>query len=128
LTLNVYQWLCVIAVPNLIFLLWQTIINKMKKKKEDAVAARRAEIEKQQEEIKKQNETLEAQNKATMLGVQALLRDRLLQAFKHYISQGYADYSDRENVRNMYEQYEALGPNSVMSDLYEQFTELPMQL
>ena len=128
MTLNVYQWLCVIAVPNLIFLLWQTIINKMKKKKEDAVAARRAEIEKQQEEIKKQNETLEAQNKATMLGVQALLRDRLLQAFKHYISQGYADYSDRENVRNMYEQYEALGPNSVMSDLYEQFTELPMQL
>lgn len=125
--MNVYQWLCVLAVPNLFFLLWSTIINKKQKKKEEAVSRRRAEIERQQEAIKQQNNVLEAQNKATMLGVQALLRDRLLQAFKHYISQGYADYSDRDNVRNMYEQYETLGPNSVMNDLYEQFTELPMQ-
>ena len=126
--MNVYQWLCVFAVPNLIFLFWQTVINKKMKKKDEAVAARRAEIERRQVEIRQQNETMEAQNKATMLGVQALLRDRLLQAFKHYIQQGYADYGDRDNVRNMYEQYEALGPNSVMSDLYEQFTELPMSL
>jgi len=125
---NVYQWLCVLAVPNLVFLIWQTVINKRVKKKEEAVAARRAEIEAQQKEIKEQNDALEAQNKATMLGVQALLRDRLLQAFKHYIQQGYAEYSDRDNVKNMYIQYEALGPNSVMEDLYEQFTELPMQL
>ena len=126
--MSVYQWLCVLAVPNLMFFFWQAVINKRKKKKEDEVARRRAEIERQQEEIRKQNEMLEKQNKATMLGVQALLRDRLLQAFRHYISQGYADYTDRENVKNMYDQYEALGPNSVMSDLYEQFTELPMQL
>ena len=126
--MNVYQWLCVLAVPNLVFLIWQTVINKRVKKKEEAVAARRAEIEAQQKEIKEQNDALEAQNKATMLGVQALLRDRLLQAFKHYIQQGYAEYSDRDNVKNMYIQYEALGPNSVMEDLYEQFTELPMQL
>lgn len=126
--LNVYQWLCLFAVPNLFFLLWSTIINRRQKKKDEDVAARRKEIEQQQAEIKKQNEQLEAQNKATMLGVQALLRDRLLQAFKHYISQGYADYTDRQNVQNMYAQYEMLGPNSVMSDLYEKFTELPMQL
>ena len=126
--LNVYQWLCLLAVPNLFFLFWSTIINKRQKKKDDAIAARRAEIERQQEQIKRQNEQLETQNKATMLGVQALLRDRLLQAFKHYLQQGYADYTDRQNVQNMYAQYEALGPNSVMSDLYEKFTELPMQL
>ena len=126
--MNVYQWLCVFAVPNLIFLLWQTFINKQTKKREKTVERRRREIETKQEEIRVQNEQLEAQNKATMLGVQALLRDRLLQAFKHYISQGYADYTDRENVKNMYDQYEALGPNSVMSDLYEKFTALPMQL
>lgn len=128
MALNVYQWLCVLAVPNLVFLLWSTLINKRQKKKEDAIAARRAEIERQQEAIRKQNEFMEKQNKATMLGVQALLRDRLLQAFKHYISQGYADYSDRDNVKNMFDQYEALGPNSVMNDLYEQFKELPLQL
>ena len=126
--MNVYQWLCLFAVPNLFFLFWSTIISKRQKKKDDAVAARRAEIEKQQEEIKKQNDQLEAQNKATMLGVQALLRDRLLQAFKHYISQGFADYTDRENVKNMSDQYEALGPNSVMTDMYEKFKDLPTQL
>lgn len=115
--MSVYQWLCVLAVPNLVFLLWSTVINRRMKKRDEA-----------HEELRQQNDLLEAQNKATMLGVQALLRDRLLQAFKIYLQQGYADYSDRDNVRNMYEQYEALGPNSVMSDLYSQFTELPMQL
>ena len=126
--MNVYQWLCVFAVPNLIFLLWQTVINRHTKKREREVERRRREIETKQEEIRVQNEQMEAQNKATMLGVQALLRDRLLQAFKHYISQGYADYTDRENVKNMYDQYEALGPNSVMTDMYEKFTALPTQL
>lgn len=126
--MNVYQWLCLFAVPNLFFLFWSTIINRRQKKKDEAVAARRAEIEQQQVEIKQQNEQLEAQNKATMLGVQALLRDRLLQAFKHYINQGYAEYNDRENVKNMYDQYEALGPNSVMTDMYEKFKDLPTQL
>lgn len=126
--MNIYQWLCVLAVPNLVFLFWSSVINKRQKAKEEAVAKRRAEIERQQEEIRKQNEKMEGQNKATMLGVQALLRDRLLQAFRHYIQQGYAEYSDRENIANMYTQYEALGPNSVMSDLYEQFKSLPMQL
>lgn len=126
--MNVYQWLCVLAVPNLIFFFWSSVIQKRQKKKDEEVARRREEIERQQEEIRRQNEVMEAQNKATMLGVQALLRDRLLQSFKHYISQGYADYGDRENVQNMFTQYEALGPNSVMDDLYEQFKELPMQL
>lgn len=126
--MNVYQWLCVLAVPNLILMIWQSIIGKRKKKKEDEIARRREEIERQQDEIRRQNEELEKQNKATMLGVQALLRDRLLQAFKHYKSQGYAEYGDRENVQNMFVQYEALGPNSIMDDLYEQFKELPMQL
>ena len=125
--MNVYQWLCLFAVPNLFFLLWSSFINHRHKKKDEEVARRRAEIERQQIEIQEQNAQLEAQNKATMLGVQALLRDRLLQAFKHYISQGFADYTDRQNVENMYRQYEALGPNSVMSDLYDKFTELPMQ-
>ena len=126
--MNVYQWLCVLAVPNLISLIWTTIIHKKQKKKEEEVARRRVEIERQQEQIRQQNEVMEAQNKATMLGVQALLRDRLLQAFKHYTQKGYADYTDRENVLNMYTQYEALGPNSVMDDYYEQFKELPTQL
>jgi len=115
--LSAFQWLSLAGVPGIIVLIGGIVINRALKKRD-----------KKQQEIADQNQILEMQNKATMLGVQALLRDRLLQSFKHYLSQGYAEYGDRENVRNMYEQYEALGPNSVMSDLYEQFKELPIQL
>jgi len=114
--LNVFQWLTVLGVPGLIVLIGTIIINRAFKKRD-----------KKREEIVAQNEKLEAQNKATMLGVQALLRDRLLQSFRQFIAQGFADYSERENVLNMYKNYEALGPNSVMEDLYNQFTALPMQ-
>ena len=68
---------------------------------------------------------VEAQNKATMLGVQALLRDRLLQAFNHYLARGWIGAGDRDNVENMYAQYEALGPNNVISDIYQQVRALP---
>ena len=114
--MSVYQWLSVFAVPGIIAAICSAFINRAFKKRD-----------KIREEVVAQNEKLEAQNQATMLGVQALLRDRLLQAFRQYIEQGYAEYNDRENVRNMYTNYEALGPNSVMEDLYNQFTALPLQ-
>ena len=115
--MSTYQVLSLLGVPSIIVLIFTLILKKMLKKRD-----------KKQEEIRIQNQQLETQNKATMLGVQALLRDRLLQGFKHYIAQGFAEYNDRENMKNMYEQYEKLGPNSVMSDLYEKFKALPMQL
>lgn len=125
--MELYQWLSLAGVPGMIVLVGGIIINRALKKRDKKRAEITAEYERKQEQIRAQNEQLEAQNKATMLGVQALLRDRLLQAFRHFIDQGFAEYSDRENVRNMYENYEALGPNSVMDDLYKQFTALPMQ-
>jgi hypothetical protein len=68
---------------------------------------------------------VEAQNKATMLGVQALLRDRLLQAFNHYLSRGWITAGERDNIENMYTQYEKLGPNNVIHDIYDQVRALP---
>lgn len=126
--MDTFQWLSLAGIPGLIVLIGGIIVNRALKKQDDKRNATVTEYERKQEEIRRQNEQLEAQNRATMLGVQALLRDRLLQAFKHYKSQGYADYNDRDNVLNMYTQYEALGPNSVMDDYYEQFKELPIQL
>ena len=76
-----------------------------------------------------ENETIsarvEAQNTATMLGVQALLRDRLLQAFNFYLARGWIGADERSNIDNMYVQYEALGQNNVISDIYNQVRELP---
>ena len=123
--MSVYQWLCLLAVPNLFFLFWSTIINRRQKKKDEAIVARRAEIEQQQELIKQQNEQLEAQNKATMLGVQALLRDRLISGYKQFEAQGWADIDERSNLENVYVQYHNLGQNGVMDDLRNKFLQLP---
>ena len=126
--MSVYEWLSIAGVSGIIVAVVTMIMNRILKKHDQKQEAINAEYERKQEEIRQQNEKLEAQNKATMLGVQALLRDRLLSSFRYCISKGFADYNERENIRNMYLQYEALGPNSVMSDLYNQFIELPLQL
>ena len=77
-------------------------------------------LEKRVTESEAANKRVEEQNTATMLGVQALLRDRLLQAFNHYLARGYITAGERDNIDNMYVQYEALGPNNVISDIYNQ--------
>ena len=81
-----------------------------------------------EQRVKKSEEAsarVEEQNQATMLGVQALLRDRLMQAFDYYLARGYITTGERDNVDNMYVQYEALGPNNVISDVYNQVRALP---
>ena len=82
-------------------------------------------LEKRVKESEAASARVEEQNTATMLGVQALLRDRLLQAFNHYLARGYITAGERDNVDNMYTQYEALGPNNVISDIYNQVRALP---
>lgn len=65
------------------------------------------------------------QTRAVKRGVQALLRDRLLQGYKYYRAQGWADENDRANLENVYVQYHALGANGVMDDLRQRFLALP---
>ena len=65
------------------------------------------------------------QIRAVKKGVQALLRDRLLQGYKFYRSQGWADENDRSNLENVYIQYHALGANGVMDNLRQRFLDLP---
>lgn len=105
-----------IGIPSIISGLFALAVAKMLKKR-DA----------KQAEIIEQNIEMEKQNKAIMLGVQAFLRDRLLQGYKHYLAKGWADYDDRENLENIYAQYHALGANGVMDDMRSQFLSLPYQ-
>ena len=58
-------------------------------------------------------------------GVQAMLRDRLLQGYQHYIDKGFADYTDRSNMENLWKNYHNLGQNGAMNDLRHQFRRLP---
>jgi len=66
------------------------------------------------------------QTRAVKRGVQALLRDRLIQGYKFYAAQGWADVDDRSNLENVYQQYHALGANGVMDDLRKKFLALPL--
>lgn len=67
------------------------------------------------------------QTRAVKRGVQALLRDRLLQGYKYYRAQGWADEDDRTNLENVYVQYHSLGANGVMDNLRKRFLDLPLQ-
>lgn len=65
------------------------------------------------------------QVRAVKRGIQALLRDRLIQGYKFYRHQGWADEDDRSNLENVYTQYHKLGANGMMDDLRARFLALP---
>lgn len=69
----------------------------------------------------------EHRQEALELGVQALLRDRMLHNYHKYTQQSYAPIYAKENFENMYKQYHELGANGVMDRLYEEFMELPTE-
>ena len=58
-------------------------------------------------------------------GLQALLRNSLIDKIHEGLEKEYAPMYMRDNVANMYEQYHNLGKNGVMNDLYKDFMNLP---
>lgn len=109
-----YHILTVMGIPTIISGVFAMILNRGMKARDE-----------KQEEIRKQSAVMEQQNTALMLGIQAILRDRLLQGYRHYSEKGWADYDDRQNMENMYAQYHALGANGVMDGYRERFLALP---
>ena len=106
--MTVYQWLCFLGVQGIITLVLSWVISK-KLNTADAKA-----------------EQAKRETAAIAEGVKALLRDRLLQGYKHYIEKGWADMDDRSNMENVWRQYHALGGNGDMNDLRRTFRHLPM--
>lgn len=67
---------------------------------------------------KKQNDALKA-------GLQALLRDRIIQAYNHYVQdKGWIPIYVKESIDACYKSYEALGDNGVIDNLMQQINEL----
>ena len=106
--MSVYQWLCLLGVQGVITLVLSWVISK-KLNTADAKA-----------------EQAKRETAAIAEGVKALLRDRLLQGYKHYIEKRWADMDDRANMENVWRQYHALGGNGDMNDLRRTFRHLPM--
>ena len=82
--MSVYQWLCLLGVQGVITLILSWVISK-KLNTADAKA-----------------EQAKRETAAIAEGVKALLRDRLLQGYKHYIEKGWADMDDRANMENVW--------------------------
>ena len=72
-------------------------------------------------------QAVKQENKAIRLGLQALLRDRLIEKYDKYTDKGYAPIYARENFENMWKQYHSLGENGVMDGLHAKFMELPTE-
>lgn len=62
---------------------------------------------------------------AIAIGVQCLLRDRIIQAERYYSEKGYCDPDDKTNIEHMFDAYQALGGNDVAHKAYEIIVNLP---
>ena len=61
------------------------------------------------------------------LGMQAILRDRIIDSYKRYMDKGYYPIYAQENVRRLYEQYHNLGGNGTATHLVEELESLPTE-
>ena len=67
------------------------------------------------------------ESNAQRIGMRAILRDRIIQSYNHYIEKGFCPIYARENVSNMYEAYHNLGGNGTVTSLYHKLQELPTE-
>lgn len=65
--------------------------------------------------------------KSVQLGVQALLRDRLISEYNYRLEKQYAPIYARDNFENMWKQYHNLGQNGVMDGIHEMYMALPTE-
>lgn len=63
---------------------------------------------------------------AIELGIQALLRDRVVQAYYHYSERGWITLHGLEATEKMYTEYHNLGGNGTVTKLMEDLRELPV--
>lgn len=58
-------------------------------------------------------------------GVEALLRDRIIQAYDSCVVQGFCSVTSKENISRMYSAYHALGGNDVITELKDKILVMP---
>ena len=76
-------------------------------------------------QIAKRQKEESAKNKAVQEGVQALLRDRIIQTYNHYQDKGFCPIYAKENVKKLYDAYHVLGGNDVATKLKDTLLLMP---
>ena len=75
--------------------------------------------------LRKQSNKRAAEQEAIKLGIQALLRNEIIEQYNKYMDKEYIPIYAVENVTAMYKEYHALGGNGTIKQLYEELLELP---
>lgn len=60
-------------------------------------------------------------------GIQALLRNEIIDKHNQYMDKGYCPIYAKENIKRMYDPYHVLGGNDIATDLVKEAMELPTE-
>lgn len=93
------------------------LTNRINESEQRRAESDRNAIERHEEDVKRQ-EALEH-------GVQALLRDRLIEIHDEYCPLNQIPLHVKDNFDNLYQQYHALGKNGVMDSFHDEVMDLP---
>lgn len=67
-------------------------------------------------------------DKAIEDGLVALLRNELIRRYREYETKGEMSILDKENIEDMFEQYEKLGGNGTVKQMYTELLNLPTKI
>ena len=76
--------------------------------------------------IKHQKEEIQ-RNNALCTGVQALLRDRIIQGYNEYSEKGYCPIYAKDNVKRLFKPYSELGVDDVITELVGKLLQMPTE-
>ena len=66
-------------------------------------------------------------NNALCIGVQALLRDRIIQSYNEYSEKGYCPIYAKDNIKRLYKPYSELGVDDVIKELVTKLLQMPTE-
>lgn len=78
--------------------------------------------------IKSRFKEQDKKREAIERGVQALLRNELIQRFREYKLVGEMTLLDKENMDHMFKEYFNLGGNGMMKEVYDEFKDIPIKI
>ena len=67
-------------------------------------------------------------DKAIEEGLVALLRNELVRRYREYKQKGEMSILDKENIEDMFNQYENLGGNGTVKKMYKELLDLPTEI
>lgn len=119
--MTVYQILSLCGLPSILGTALVATFRYMGK----LVSQQKALSNLQRVEQSKQMGQVKTEIDIIKVAMQAQLRDKLLQSYKVYMRQGYADYDDKQNWLNQYNSYHNLGTNGIMDSYKDKLLNLP---